>query len=161
MYCTSTSNLLSLIQILVTCGFAGATVWTYFRITTISNENASRLQLDNDLNTLVKTWLKYPFLEELLFVNGYNSEHRSIQTQRYEAYCMLSFNFIEDLQRHFRNDIDLMRNYCDFEQIIRMHWRWWNVNQVSNFRKYTNQEFITLIESLIPADLRILPQQST
>lgn len=144
------SNTLAIWQIVIS-GLVGIlTIISYFLIANLSGKNTKFNRLDDELNNIVNTWVKYPQLEDDDFISRYYSKNLvSVEASRYDAYCTLNFNFLESLYKHFSGNKTKIRDYCEYEEIIITHYKWWNKNQSSSVTKYTGK-FGKFIDEVVP-----------
>jgi hypothetical protein len=119
------NSTLAIWQLIATICLGLLTIWTYFRISTLSSKHNSFSRLDDELNNIVNTWVKYPYLEDDDFIDSYHLGKADKQESlRYDAYCTLNFNFIESLYKHFKANNSKMADYNEYREIIIQHKQW-------------------------------------
>jgi hypothetical protein len=151
--CKMDSNsTLAVWQLIATIALGLLTIWTYFRISTINSRTTSFSRLDDELNNIVNTWVKYPYLEDDDFITSYHSNQaEKSESLRYDAYCTLNFNFIESLYKHFKANKRKMAAYNEYKEIIVQHQLWWKQNQADELTAYTG-DFRAFVEEVIESN---------
>ena len=136
-------------QLISTAVLGLLTIGTYFLISRLSRRSNTFFRLDDELNNIVNTWVKYPLLEDNNFINAYHVQKLDKEDAlRYDAYCTLNFNFIESLYKHFDGNKRKMRGYCEYEEIIKSHKEWWSKNQNDALTQYRG-EFGHFVDTVI------------
>lgn len=116
------------------------------------NKRTTRRELDNMLFNLQKISFENPYLEDEYFISGWDKfkdSYKSKQIQneneyekylRYEIYCEMLFNFLEESYNFFENE-EKMLNYVAFDYWVRTHKIWWKnpLEDNSNENIYNNK----------------------
>jgi hypothetical protein len=127
-------------QFWATVILGGLTIYTYFRISGLSQKGNSFNRLDDELNNIVNTWVKYPYLEDEDFIIKYHKKEADrMEGLRYDAYCTLVFNFVESLHKHFKGNKTRMGKYNEYPEMILVHKSWWAANQLDPLTAYTGK----------------------
>jgi len=103
-------------------------------ITLYINRSNKMKYLDDQLDTLLKTALQYPHLENPNFIKTWNENKKSEKDKylRYDIYCTLLFNFFSRLSAHFNYDRKKIDDYVAAKDWIRSHKDYW-LNPVDTF----------------------------
>lgn len=90
--------------------------------------------LDDQLDTLLKISLQYPYLENPEFIKTWNENKSSNSDDylRYDIYCTLLFNFFARLSEHFNYNKKKIDNYVAAKDWIRLHKDYW-LNPIETF----------------------------
>jgi hypothetical protein len=143
------ANTLAWWQIIITAAVGVITIFTYFRIARLSTKSNSFNRLDDELNNIVNTWVKYPYLEDLDFIEKFHKkEADKTEGLRYDAHCTLVFNYVESLYKHFKGKAKKMALYNEYKEMIIVHKDWWAENQADELTAYTGN-FKSFVQLLI------------
>lgn len=90
--------------------------------------------LDDQLDSLLKIALQYPYLENPDFIKTWNNNKESGKDEylRYDLYCTLLFNFISRLATHYNYKRAKIDDYIAAKDWIRLHKEYW-LNPVNTF----------------------------
>jgi hypothetical protein len=90
--------------------------------------------LDDQLDTLLKISLQYPYLENPEFIKTWNENKSSNPDDylRYDIYSTLLFNFFARLSEHFNYNKKKIDNYVAAKDWIRLHKDYW-LNPIETF----------------------------
>ncbi len=99
--------------------------------------------LDDQLDSLLKIALQYPYLENPDFIKTWNENKTSGKDEylRYDLYCTLLFNFLARLSSHYKYNRKKIDNYVAAKDWIRLHKEYWlnPVNTFENVDSYDKQ----------------------
>lgn len=103
-------------------------------ITLYINRSNKMKYLDDQLDTLLKTALQYPYLENPNFIKTWNENKNSDKDEylRYDIYCTLLFNFFSRVSCHFKYDKNKIDDYVAAKDWIRLHKDYW-LNPIDSF----------------------------
>ncbi|HET6256237.1 MAG TPA: hypothetical protein VFE32_19320 [Puia sp.] len=147
----SNNSTLAVWQLISTIGLGLLTILTYFRIARLSTKTNAFGRLDDELNNIVKTWVKYPILEDDEFIEScLTDKAEKTDKLRYDAYCTLNFNYIESLYKYFKGSVKRMARYSEYEEMILTHKEWWKKNQSNSLTAYKGK-FTAFVEKVIQA----------
>jgi hypothetical protein len=117
-------------------------------VTLYINRSNKLKYLDDQLDTLLKTALQYPYLENPTFIKTWNDNKNSEKDEylRYDIYCTLLFNFFSRVAAHFNYDKEKIDNYVAAKDWIRLHKDYW-LNPIDTFENIDSydKEFKKLI----------------
>lgn len=102
--------------------------------------------LNKELKSIILLSFKYPYLEEIGFTSSWNPQKGDIKSQRYEIYCTLIFNFLEEFCEYYRFDSNKIENHLSIKSWVRIHKNCWDnpSNKFENTDGY-KKEFRDLI----------------
>ena len=103
-------------------------------ITLYINRSNKTKYLDDQLDTLLKTALQYPFLENPSFLKTWSDNKNSEKDEylRYDIYCTLLFNFFSRVAAHFDYDKKKIEAFVAAKDWIRLHKDYW-LNPIDTF----------------------------
>jgi hypothetical protein len=160
----SLSNLVAIIQLLVSITVGLATIFVYFRITALANENNDELnnrnnknqlfyKINSDLDRIVDFTIQYPYFDDTNYKTKYLNDLTSLVSEereracRYNAFAIMNYNFVEDLFNYYGGDEDEMEDYCDFKELITDHKIYWE--NLDEQEKEGYHKIKSLIEKVI------------
>ena len=121
-------------------------------VTLYINRSNKMKYLDDQLDTLLKTALQYPYLENPSFIKTWNESKDSGKDEylRYDIYCTLLFNFFARLAVHFNYDKTKIDDYVAAKDWIRLHKNYWlePIDTFENIDSY-DKKFKQLITEYI------------
>ncbi len=128
-----------------------ATIFTVISIwITRLNKKA---KIDNQLESILKIAIQYPYLESEDFTNGWKSnfDRNDEKYLRYDVYCELLFNFLSDLASHYHYNKNKIEGYIAIKEWVRLHGKYWKDPSLSygNIDSY-DEKFIQIIDSYLP-----------
>lgn len=91
----------------------------------ITNFNIRRLS--DKLETLNKIVIEYPYLEDKNFCYALPDRENDFTEEylRYENYCCMVFNFLEQAWVHHNEDENKLKEFVGYEEMINLHSKWW------------------------------------
>lgn len=103
-------------------------------VTLYINRSNRMKYLDDQLDSLLKIALQYPYLENPDFIKTWNDNKSSGKDEylRYDLYCNLLFNFLSRLATHYKYDRSKIDNYVAAKDWIRLHKEYW-LNPITTF----------------------------
>jgi hypothetical protein len=116
------------------------------------NKSNRQRHIDDQLDTIIKISIQYPYLENSLFTSSWNEKKNSNEDEylRYDAYCILLFNFLSRVASFYKYDRKKIENYIAIKDWIRLHKDYWlsPASAYENIDSY-DDEFKTLINYYI------------
>lgn len=105
-------------------------------ITLYINNSNKKKNIDDQLDTLLKLAIQYPYLESSKFINGWNTNKTLDKEEylRYDIYCTLLFNFLSRVAEFYNYDRNKIDNYIAAKDWIRLHKEYW----INPIEKYEN-----------------------
>lgn len=94
-----------------------------------------KVRIDESLNKILDVNLQYPYLEDSMFIQRWNSGEvlKSDSSLRYQNYCLYIFNFSETVLEYYEYDtLKIAKNY-DIEELVKPHCGWWKVPSYSEY----------------------------
>ena len=111
-----------------------------------------REKLVERLNKILEIGIEYPYLESKEFTSKWNQFRLSDKEEylRYDMYCNLIFNFLNDVWQKCENDKQKVEDFVDIKSWIRLHKNNWlnPVEENENIDGYS-LEFRNFINSYI------------
>lgn len=121
-------------------------------ITLYINSNNKAKIIDDQLDTLLKIALQYPYLEDENFTKEW-SKYKDLNKEeylRYDVYCNLLFNFLSRVASHYKYNESKINNYIAIKEWVRVHRYNWEDPKVAyeNIDSY-DEKFKTLISKYL------------
>lgn len=133
------------IATIISSGIASAV--TYFL-----NRSQRLRNLNEQLDSILKISIQYPYLENPKFTSTWlaNKDSEEDQYLRYENYCTLVFNLMERFSKHYRFNTQQLESQINIKGWIRIHKDCWLNPSVpfENADGYCS-EFKSLIEKYL------------
>lgn len=100
--------------------------------------------LDNQLDSILKISIKYPYLESTEFTKTWkeNCKNADEKFRRYENYATLVFNYLSRVCEFFGYKEKQIKKYIDINGWVRIHKDYWynptidNENEISYDKKF-------------------------
>lgn len=106
-----------------------------------------RALIDSMLLKMLEFLIEHPHLEKPEFCQKYPDVPGGANArERYEAYCVFVFNLLMTAFRHFDGDPSKLGAYIGLEEIVRCHYRWW---QLDKENLWYDEPFRRCIQSVI------------
>jgi len=129
-------------------------LWNY--LLSRNNLASEEARLNSELTTILKIQIKYPYLEDIQFTSGWNSDkaigndENRLNYHRYDSYCCLLFNFISQIYDLYNGNIEKIDNFFAVEEVVDIHREWWQnpLQPRDNIEGYNNN-FRNYIYSII------------
>lgn len=116
----------------------------------VSNQKYLRdeeARLNQQILELNKIIISYPYLEDDEFCKNWNDNKNKNDEryQRYDSYCCIVFNLMEQIHKYYRGDKEKINKFFATKEMILRHINWWkkpsgifeNINGYSNeFQQY-------------------------
>lgn len=121
--------------------------------TTISlYKQEKREKLIDKLNRILEIGIEHPYLESKNFTSKWN-DHKDSDDERYlryDMYCNLIFNYLNNVYEHFEFDKNKVEEFVDIKTWVRLHkHNWLNpIDENENIDGY-DTSFKTFINSYI------------
>lgn len=79
------------------------------------------------LARILELTIEYPYLEDSTFTQSWNDKKDSPDDEmmRYDQFCNLIFNFLEELYIHFEKDEKKVEEFVDVKSWVRLHRQNW------------------------------------
>lgn len=81
--------------------------------------------LNKELKSIILLSFKYPYLEEIGFTSTWQPRKADVKSQRYEIYCILIFNFLEEFCEYYRYDPIKIEEHLSIKSWVRIHKNCW------------------------------------
>lgn len=116
------------------------------------NREKKKGRLDDRLEEIIKITIQYPYLENDEFIKGWNENKNTTNDTylRYDAFCTLLFNFLEDYCAYFNWNEKKIHENLNVKDWVRIHETyWWNpVTKFENVDSY-KKEFRNIISNFL------------
>lgn len=92
-----------------------------------TNKSNDKKALQENLDTIIKIAIEYPYLESKSFANSWK-QYKCEETDsyiRYDNYCTLLFNYIERLCKHHKFNKNKIENEVYVKDWILLHRQYW------------------------------------
>ncbi len=106
-------------------------------------------RLNENLNNILNTGIEHPYLEDKNFIDSLSSYTENEKAIRYDLYCIMWFNFIEQVYRHHYYQKSLIQDFINVEEIVKTHRTWWIKNDGDNKSGYKSMGFEAFINSYL------------
>jgi len=96
-------------------------------VTLFINRNKYQHELDNQLDSILKLALQYPYLENKEFTNNWSSKYdlSDEKSLRYEIYATLVYNYLSRFSEFYKFNIKKIEKKLAIKEWIRMHGKYW------------------------------------
>jgi hypothetical protein len=130
-------------------GLVSALVAWIIGKSTLRSQNLT--QLEESLRELNRLSLKYPDFEDDDFCTKWSSKKKgNIRQRRYDSYCCLAFNFLQNVWNHFDGNKSKIEQYFGISEMINRHQTWWfDPGNVADNREGYPEGFRTFIGEYI------------
>ena len=109
-------------------------------------------KLGDDLNRILELGIQYPYFENKSFTQNWLASKSSNDERylRYDIYCNLIFNYLQNVWTHFEYDKTKIEEFVDIKTWIRIHKQNWlnPVEENENIDGY-DEKFRQFINSYI------------
>lgn len=116
------------------------------------NQKDKQQRLQDQLDSILKIAIEYPYLENPSFANTWNNNKDSESNEylRYENYCTLVFNYLERLCKFHNYDSRKIEQHLNVKDWIRIHKQCWENPSLpfENADGY-NEEFKSLMKKYL------------
>ncbi len=120
----------------------------------LSSEEA---RLNEQLFNILRIQIEYPYLENVHFTNNWNRKKakKELDYQRYDSYCCILFNFMEQIYKLYNGNKDKIDNFFTVSEEVRIHKIWWRepLNPRDNIEGY-DQQYRCYINSIIEKETK-------
>lgn len=115
-------------------------------------ERDARIDLSKRLENILRITIAYPELEHKSITEQWNANKDSMDENfmRYDQFCNILFNFLEEVYTHFKGDKKSIENFVDIKTWVRIHRQIWNnpLDPNENVDGYS-KEFRDFIDSYV------------
>jgi hypothetical protein len=96
-------------------------------VTLIMNRTNYKQELDNQLDSILKLALQYPYLENKDFTNKWSSKYdlSDDKSLRYEIYATLVFNYLSRFSEYYKYNTKKIEKRLGIRTWIRIHRKYW------------------------------------
>lgn len=93
----------------------------------IINKTNGKKSLHDQLDSIIKIAIQYPYLESRAFTSTWTSNKDSEDERylRYENYCTLIFNYLERLCKFYKYNTTKIESHLNVKDWIRVHEQCW------------------------------------
>lgn len=101
------------------------------------------------LNTFL---INEPFLESdtalRKYLKGTNDVDDMIKNDKYNAYCIIKYNYLSDFCRYYKYNFTKINNELALREYLQDNKEWWENNRKINYSSY-DKKFLHLIEAVV------------
>jgi len=121
-----------------------------YRIANKKNIKDEEGRLNEHILVLNKISIEYPYLEDYDFCKAWRKNSNDERYLRYEVYCCIAFNLLEQLYKLYKGDKIKIENFICVKELVQMHKLWWK-NPTGIFENISgyNQKFREYIETFL------------
>ena len=140
--------LVAALATVIASAIASLVAWLVCRRSMRAQERA---ELRGVVLELIRTTIQYPRLEDDGYCKSWTPERDSEDDLRYENYCCLVFNLLEDMWRHFRGKARKIEAFFGVREMVQRHQAWWcsPENGPAIAGGYTDPKFRSFIDSYL------------
>jgi hypothetical protein len=125
-------------------------------ITSITNyfyqKKSERQHLNDTLMQLNTYLINEPFLESdcalKKYLKGENNIEDEIKKDKYNAYCIIKYNYLSDLCKYYKYNKTKINNELAIKEYLQDNKEWWANNRKINYSSY-DKAFLHLIEEVV------------
>jgi hypothetical protein len=125
-------------------------------ITSIINyfyqKKSERQHLNDTLMQLNTFLINEPFLESdtalRKYLKGTNDVDDMIKNDKYNAYCIIKYNYLSDFCRYYKYNFTKINNELALREYLQDNKEWWENNRKINYSSY-DKKFLHLIEAVV------------
>ncbi len=115
-----------------------SSIVAYF-VASRTNRYSEISRIDEQILKLNILAVEYPYLEDDDFCAGWNdrpkSPHQDEKYMRYDNYCCIVFNLIENLWDHYNGNKKKIEDYFYVKEVALRHRQWW-ISEAQNEEGY-------------------------
>ena len=107
---------------------------------------------DDQLDSLLKIAIQYPYLEGHDFTKSWNSKYDRNDEKylRYEVYATMVFNFLSRFCGYYKYNSEKIEKYIAVKDWVRLHDKYWRDPTVPHENTDTyDKEFVELVEKYL------------
>jgi hypothetical protein len=103
-------------------------------VTLFLNRNKYKRELDNQLDSILKLALQYPYLENKEFTNNWSSKYdlSDEKASRYEIYATLVYNYLSRFTEFYNFNVKKIEKHLAVKDWVRIHGKYWYDPTVPN-----------------------------
>jgi len=96
-------------------------------VTVWINKNNKQKYIDEQLDSLLKISIQYPYLENPAFTSTWNNKKSSNEEEylRYDIYCTLLFNYLSRIAKYKKYNKNKIEKYIAIKDWVRLHKDYW------------------------------------
>jgi hypothetical protein len=121
-------------------------------VTLLLAKSNAKKNLDDQLNSILKIAIQYPYLENKDFTYTWSSSYdrNDEKSLRYEVYCTVVFNYMSRLASYYEYNEKKIEGHVALKPWTRIHAKYWRdpTEAYENVDTY-DQPFVDLIESYL------------
>lgn len=121
-------------------------------VTILINKSNRKKQLDDQLDSILKISIQYPYLESESFTKAWTNNKNSDDEVylRYDVYCTLLFNYLSRVCDYYSYKSSKIENYIAIKEWIRLHKDYWQ-NPCSSYENVDgyNKKFRDMINNYL------------
>lgn len=121
-------------------------------VTLLLAKSNAKKNLDDQLDSILKIAIQYPYLESKDFTNTWSSNYdrNDEKSLRYEVYCTMVFNYMSRLASYYKYNEKKIGEHVALKPWTRIHAKYWRdpTEAYENVDTY-DQPFVDLIESYL------------
>lgn len=128
---------------------SGIATFAAYKLNNWSNRKQEEKRFKDELTKIIQISIQYPDLENEDFTNKYPSdESKKSDYLRYDSYCILIFNLLEQLAVFYFYDKNKIEKFIFIEEWVHIHRKWWEYpeGKFKNQQGYTAR-FIEIVNS--------------
>jgi hypothetical protein len=125
-------------------------------ITAIMNyffsKKSEKQHLKDTLMQLNISLVQEPFLESdkalKKYLVGDDGLSNELKKDKYNAYCIVKYNYLNDLCRYFKYDLSRINSELTLKEYLKDNKEWWEKNREINYASY-DKKFLHIIEEVV------------
>ena len=124
-----------------------------FAVMTIyTNMKNEKERFDLQLQNILSYSIKYPYLGQSIFADTWDPSlvNNDEKYQRYEAYCIIVFNFMYDVYEWKKHKRKKIENYIGIRSWLEKHKKYWNNPSLNSGNNVYGEDFKKFVEIYIP-----------
>lgn len=115
-------------------------------------KNNTIRHLDDQLDSLLKIAIQFPYLENSTFTESWEGKYDNNDEKmlRYEVYCTMVFNYLSRVCEHFKYNDEKVGKYIGMKDWVRLHRKYWidPPDTYENIDTYDKQ-FVAMVSNYI------------
>lgn len=121
-------------------------------VTLYINRNKYKQELDNQLDSILRLALQYPYLENKEFTGNWSSKYdlSDEKSLRYEIYATIVYNYLSRFTEFYKFNPRRIEKYLAVKEWVRLHGKYWYDPTIPNENiDIYNPEFRKLVENYL------------
>lgn len=119
-----------------------------FSVAALTRRTGQRQYIESLITKIIEIGITYPYLEDDDFCANWTKANRRDEGMRYDNYCCLVFNLLEQLWRYSRQNPKMIEDIFGAREMIVRHRVWWG-SEVHNHTGYRDVRFHEYINAVI------------